>query len=1404
MILVAFLIFVKLLDHKTSCQPGLYVVYVNSSSPLAVNDSSCWTGGSLRPCSNFDLGLEGIHRSGRGKLLIAGPGNYTLIKQNFTDFSGTNDLTIAGVINSVSVLQKPQVVVNCSFGVGLSFVMASNITVSGITFWACGALRTSTSYNMKKDDPAFVQFYVGLYFMYCRNLNLTFIEVVHTPGTGVVIYNTVGSNVIKNSTFSHNNFQEGNGYSGGGGLYIEFSYCDIFNTNCLKDNMSNVKYEYTHDSKFVISYSYFIDNHANISTLLAKTESFILPYGHYHVAFGRGGGLSFYINGNANRNRVIIEKCVVINNTALWGAGILMEFHDQAQNNTFEITGSVIQGNCVRFNESEDQGTGGGGVRLGMFMLSKNDSLISGNRIVFNESIFERNIAYYGGGFSFYSTKTNIYHLSNKLEFLGCKFFGNSARLGAAIDISLLHFNDYNGNPVVKVSDCEFYLNIAFYKNRHGQLVGVGTMYVEAIPVIFTGSSSFSNNSGSGIAVTGTYIEIHENSVLSFLNNSGRYGGGMNLLSNAYMVTFPNSTLRFIRNTAEFSGGAIYYYHSGERDLVGSGNCFIKYSNIFVPKEDWTSNFHFDSNSADGISNAIYASTVLPCVHGGIQWNTSVGSEKTFCWNDRWIYKDENEENIKCRNFIKTAPSKYSVQKSYQAIPGEVFPLKSKVYDDYSNEINAATTTFLLKIMDGNGSFESEKSVDNEIMFLDQVKVYGQSNSNVKVQIETVDPVVIQDTFTIELQDCPPGFNIQGSTGFESCVCANDYSGYLRCNQNNFTSSILRSMWMGSVSHHNELLVGDSPRVFMTSNLIYIPMPKNSSALDDFFCGKNNATGVLCGSCINGFGISVFDSDTSACVPCPKYVAHYHWLFYILVRFVPILIFFGIVFIFSMTVTVGPLNSYIFFAQLINTVTKINADGMIELPDTEKQVHRFLNAFYDLWNLKFFDSWLPKFCLSPSLNTLDIHLVGYLRAIFPLVLLLFFIVVVHLYNQGNSCVVASCRPFHRCLARFRQAANLRKSVTGGIATFILISYTQITLVSLLILMPARLHNADGKVVDYVFYYNGDVPYRWSSVQYIIPAVTFICIFVLIPPLLLAYPTFLNAVSYFSHRKFNVEKFYPGHKMQAFLDEFHGCYRNGSSGGIDCRWFSSLYFILRIILIVVYVATDTWMLQYTIQIMFLLIAVFLFSFIRPYRNDWINSLDVSMFLLLIAISTISFFNLTSTWSGKTPDVYASGIQCIFVATPLIYCTCYFCILLCCSAKPCQSVWKRYTDKKSKNKTRQLKVLCNEPTVSNENSSNPKSGLEDSTHVPDFLDFVNSSRLSHSPYSTQTQQDYLQTLIPTTSTSNNMKNTESSYLLGKEELGRHIEGIPDNKESRKSKDNTCRSAQSDGYGTCTNSN
>ncbi len=95
-------------------------------------------------------------------------------------------------------------------------------------------------------------------------------------------------------------------------------------------------------SSYVFSDCIFANNKAQNADSGAtnSNSTYIVPYRADHEAFGRGGGLSIFIKGNASKNLFTISGCLFENNSALWGGGLFVEFHDDTFNNTVIVMNS--------------------------------------------------------------------------------------------------------------------------------------------------------------------------------------------------------------------------------------------------------------------------------------------------------------------------------------------------------------------------------------------------------------------------------------------------------------------------------------------------------------------------------------------------------------------------------------------------------------------------------------------------------------------------------------------------------------------------------------------------------------------------------------------------------------------------------------------------------------------------------------------------------------------------------------------------------------------------------------------------------------------------------------------------------------------------------------------------------
>uniref|UniRef100_A0A1X7U859 Uncharacterized protein n=1 Tax=Amphimedon queenslandica TaxID=400682 RepID=A0A1X7U859_AMPQE len=383
-----------------------------------------------------------------------------------------------------------------------------------------------------------------------------------------------------------------------------------------------------------------------------------------------------------------------------------------------------------------------------------------------------------------------------------CHFDSNSGRIGAGLDISVWHTSITGKHPHCLIEDTVFTNNNPVHPSNGG-LVGIGAVYIDSIPTILSGQVTFENNSGSALVATGSYININCGAIVNFTGNIGRNGGAIALLDNTFIVTNEGSSLYFINNSALYKGGAIYSFRSGERDLISSGSCFLRYENISAVPEEWNVMVVFQNNTIqlelDSVKyNAIYATSLLPCIWGGSYGNATYDtrSDKVFCWDkSRWVY----DENTTCESQILSSPKIHKDESViYSNKPGQPFSLNISLQDELGHSVNSEATV-IARIINGNATFR-ENSLFTYISH-EHLQVYGEQNTSFRVQLETLDPIVTRSIITVKLEHCAPGFDLNLA---KSCVCHSNetmFSDKLRCNQNNFTSKLIYTAWMGELEN---------------------------------------------------------------------------------------------------------------------------------------------------------------------------------------------------------------------------------------------------------------------------------------------------------------------------------------------------------------------------------------------------------------------------------------------------------------------------------------------------------------------------------------------------------------------------------------------------------------------------
>ena len=1226
----------------------LHTVYVDNTNPNA--SDTVWCGSNTSsPCRDLAYVLTNKVEN-YTQVVIASGGRYSL--EDSVNISSRSSVAIR-------ISHKERVNVTCRSGAGLTFVKCFNVELYGLTLLGCSALQESTSRNFSSSEFSFMKFPVALYFLSCKNINLTSITISDSSGTGLAVIATGGQNYFQDCTLTNNGSPDNSTYPSGGGMYIEFPFCSPHNpANCERQN-------YTEDvfitgAKYEITNTNFEGNTAHMWHPISYL--YLLPQPTNHLSFGNGGGLSVFFSRTTG-SVVTVTDCLFQSNTAEWGAGAAIEFQSMSWNNTFVMESCVLVNNTIATNLPQGIHRGGGGLKLRYTANPQDRPLMANNNMTFINCTFVNNIGIWGGGVLLRAVREPRLNATNTLKFINCSWIENLGRVGSAMELAVWAPTLSGACLTPRFTNCIFRGNDDIFFNiisPLGHAISVGSVYTHSIPLLFETSVVFEKNNRSALAAVNTVVEFSENSCADFLNNTGKNGGAIALYGSAFLLVSNNTSMTFIGNTANKFGGAIYHSAEGEHEIYLFGYCFIQYTDFTTPPWNWTSTFYFSRNNAkfkEG-GDSIYAISLIPCL-----WDYTLPNSQhiipdsraeVFCWSEGgWIYENQN-----CTEQVSSAPGEFnSTTYHMKIVLGKRQRMPIVTFEDKGKDQTSNAIFNLWSHSEGVAQIPAQYTYVSD----NTIALTGTPNSNATLAVETIAPRTVYTEIRVEILPCPPGFIAEFTNNSQSsCVCDKRYGSILQCNQGSFTAKLRRGLWMGKDKFHQEPVVGMYPYTRNSLKEVYFELASNITALDHQLCSNADRTGPFCAQCKHGYAPSI-NSLTPHCVPCPNKKAYFYWMLYILVEVVPVTIFLFAIMLFHISVTRGAFNSFVLFAQLITTTFDITGDGTIPLHTITSSASGLQKAYhvvYNFWNLNFFISISSDFCLSPKLDTITVLSFHYLLAFYSLALIFVFYCLVRLYEHGIQPFYFLGKPIHHLLRFFRRRWNLSRSTVDAFSTFLVLSSTKFTIASVYLLTPVTYVSSNGTEMGSLLYFQGDVTYLSKKhAPFFVLAVFVMVTFVLLPTLLLlVYP--LRLVEWLAARLGYCGRLLrPGHRMNLFLDSFQGCFKDGTNGTRDYRYFAGVYFLLRTILFTTYAYTGIWLQQYAVQQLVCTVAILLITIIRPYKKEFYNNLDATILGILALVNALSMYNIYYTSQGFSLSSWAFALQYTLIYCPLIYLICY---------------------------------------------------------------------------------------------------------------------------------------------------
>ena len=440
------------------------------------------------------------------------------------------------------------------------------------------------------------------------------------------------------------------------------------------------------------------------------------------------------------------------------------------------------------------------------------------------------------------------------------------------------------------------------------------------------------------------------------------------------------------------------------------------------------------------------------------------------------------------------------------------------------------------------------------------------------------------------------------------CVCNESLKPLIQCRS--YHQVLVRNTFCMSYNETSQQpLVANCPYVNIgnKSESTYILQSQNESELNEQLCGWANREGFMCSKCKEGLGISVMTYDKK-CVKCIGQLKG--WILYLFLATVPTTLFFIFVIGCRIKPTSEHFNWMICMSRIFLFYIDRYPNSLLPTNTAYSIPNVIAITMSGVWSLDFFRYVIPPFCITDTLDILEVTAMEYIVAVYPLVLIITTYICIELHDRGCKVLVILWAPFRWCLRRVTWNIDMRSSIIEAFAAFLLLTCAKFIFVSYNLLGYTALLDIHGqKVGPYVTMYDATVPYLSNKhLPYFILSITALTIFVFFPILVLClYPTRTF------QRVLGSIKWVQWHPLHAFADTYNGCYKNGTEGTRDYRCFGGFYLLIHLLY---HSVAITWKVDSSILLIIVpAVASLIISTFRPYKNNFYNIFDSVIFCCL---------------------------------------------------------------------------------------------------------------------------------------------------------------------------------------------
>ena len=691
----------------------------------------------------------------------------------------------------------------------------------------------------------------------------------------------------------------------------------------------------------------------NVRITLSHSTPIPTPY---------ASALSVVYNQVSQNVSVTINACNITKNTH--SPVVLILYFDSLLNVTTTISDTNISHTQISSANRFDAQSKCHGTSLAMvtyfstyFAMKYNKSHLSNDWTALSVSL--SSIGYILGieTQSVYLSTSQISGLSVHVIFRHMKFMYNSVTEVVYAETISTYDNDIK-SLVVHFSD------VVVDTNIHSQVTqnylyspGAIMTFVEVVAV-YLSDTHFTRNVGSVIEARDT--DVYMSGTVSFVFNSGPSGAALLLLGQSHLFLYPDLSAHFEYNAYKY-GGAIYSFN--DRVNVSDNNCTFQVLNSNLSEVAKQGPFLvFIDNIASVGHTSVSAISINECQQIQLDIKPSNLSQlynKIFHFQenyseDNFNYGYISSNPVRIVPCVKGKPqhnfSYLSATHNYSTFPGKTLTIGLAALDGANKSIE---TSVQVQFYHGQ-NYRTLKPSSWRLSDYENDQMLGGNNAtctNINLTIHSKnlenhshDSYYKSTAFfsfpyeaptfqaEIELEQCPPGFQLNNVTGV--CECSSlikkmnrEYGFEFSCDIQNSVVKVPNSeAWIGCYNNYSkeqQCEVGISSSCF--------PGLCNYSTVSQWTSGFANICidsreGALCSSCAHGYSV-VFGSNQ--CYQCS-----YWWLFTIAIYAVAGLLLLVFLFSFKLTVSTGTLNEIVFtviFLKMENFVVKLRQIAWLDV-----------------------------------------------------------------------------------------------------------------------------------------------------------------------------------------------------------------------------------------------------------------------------------------------------------------------------------------------------------------------------------------------------------------------------------------------------------------------------------------